>query len=743
VLVLEDLHWADSALLEFFDYLVDWSSEVAMLVVCTARPELYERHPGWGGGKRNSNTISLSPLSDEETARLLSGLLARAVLPAGTQSQLLARSGGNPLYAEEFVRMLTDRGILTSQGELTNGQIPVPESVQALIAARLDTLPADRKALLYDAAVVGKVFWPGAIASIGGIEKSAAERGLRDLVRKELVRPGRSSSVQGEEEFSFWHLLVRDVAYGQIPRATRAEKHRAAAEWIEEIAGQRIADQAELVAEHYRHALELARTAHADDASEELQLKAARFLALAGERALDLDLAKAERHFQAALELVPAGTHEHARLLEGLASASPRVDEQNVALRREAVLEFRALNDDRATARAMAHLGRVLWRAGRTRESDEVLEEALALAERQPGSAELADVYTALAGTAMTAGRAQDSLAWAEKGLPIVESLNLASQKARFLQFVGASRCMLGDPGGLDDLQDALALGIESGTASDTALAYVNLAGFELDAKGPRAALPIYQDGGDFAARRGLSGHAEWAWGESTWALFELGEWDEVIRRGDRVADDESQLGILVRTQRARVLVERGTTDAEAAELSTLLRHAREIGDSQILVPALVVAATAEASSGRGEAAVELLDELQDATCDQLVFRYWYFPEIARICVRAKAREVLASLLEAYGELGMPRFAHLHRTAAAYLEEVDGHFDEAAALWAKAASGWKGFGGVVEEAHALLGRGRCLGASSELDAAKATFERLGARPYVAEADRFLERRAAG
>ena len=126
VLVFEDLHWADDALVAFVEHLVDWSTDVPLLVLCSARPELYERHPGWGGGKRNSNTISLSPLGADETARLLAALLQKAVLPAETQRTLLERAGGNPLYAEEFVRMLSDRGVLTEQGELSAGTSRYP-----------------------------------------------------------------------------------------------------------------------------------------------------------------------------------------------------------------------------------------------------------------------------------------------------------------------------------------------------------------------------------------------------------------------------------------------------------------------------------------------------------------------------------------------------------------------------------------------------------------------------------------
>ena len=169
---------------------------------------------------------------------------------------MLERAGGNPLYAEEFVRLLADRG-LEREGEAL-AESELPESLQALIAARLDTLSPERKSLLQDAAVLGKVFWVGALAEIGGRDRGELELALHELARKELVRPARVSSMEGESEYSFWHVLVRDVAYGQIPRAERARRHRSAAAWIERQAGDRVEDLAEVLAHHYLQALELA-----------------------------------------------------------------------------------------------------------------------------------------------------------------------------------------------------------------------------------------------------------------------------------------------------------------------------------------------------------------------------------------------------------------------------------------------------------------------------------------------------
>ena len=255
VLVLEDLHWADDGLLDFVDDLVEWASAVPLLVVCVARPELLSRRPGWGGGKPNATTLSLSPLTRDDTARLVAALLEQAVLPAELQTALLGRAEGNPLYAEEYVRMLQDRGFLRREDGAWRFEgyddLPLPESVQGIVAARLDALAAEEKALVQDAAVIGKVFWAGAVAAIGGLEQAAVEERLRGLGRKEFVRRERRSSVAGEDQYLFLHVLVRDVAYGQIPRAQRAAKHRAAAEWIASLSADRSEDRAEMLAHHY------------------------------------------------------------------------------------------------------------------------------------------------------------------------------------------------------------------------------------------------------------------------------------------------------------------------------------------------------------------------------------------------------------------------------------------------------------------------------------------------------------
>ena len=293
VLVFEDVQWADDGLLDFLDDLTERVSGVPLLVLCSARPELLERRAGWGGGKRNAATVSLEPLSDDETARLIATLLDRPVLPAETQTALVQRAGGNPLYAEEYVRMLADRG---------ESDLPLPETVQGIVAARLDLLAGQEKALLQHAAVLGKVFWTDALAFLSQLERKELEDRLHTLERKDFVSRERRSAVAGEAQYAFRHVLVRDVAYGQMPRAARAHGHRLAAEWIESLPPDRSEDRSEMLAHHYLTALEYRRTAGLD--AGELAARAAAALREAGDRAFTLNaFAAAVRYYGSALEL--------------------------------------------------------------------------------------------------------------------------------------------------------------------------------------------------------------------------------------------------------------------------------------------------------------------------------------------------------------------------------------------------------------------------------------------------------
>ena len=259
VLVLEDIHWADDGLLDFIEHAADWAQGPVMLLTL-ARPELLERRPTWGGGKRNAASIYLEPLTPDEDGAMVDDLLPGAISDE-LRKLIVDRAEGNPLYTEEIVRMLIDRGVIratdSSRWEVaaTVADVDVPRSIQGLIAARLDGLPDDEKALLQDAAVVGRTFWLGSLATLAHVDPGVIRESLGRLRVKELIVPHEPSSFRDEPEFSFHHSLLRDGAYDSLPKSLRAEKHEAVADWAAERAGDRAEEIAELIATHRLEAL--------------------------------------------------------------------------------------------------------------------------------------------------------------------------------------------------------------------------------------------------------------------------------------------------------------------------------------------------------------------------------------------------------------------------------------------------------------------------------------------------------
>ena len=739
VLVFEDLHWGDEALLSFLEHVADWSEGVPLLLLCTARPELYEQHPGFGQNARNTQRINLSPLTDEETARLVSSLLERAVLPAETQQALLERAGGNPLYAEEFVRLLTDRGAPADVEE-------VPDSVQALIAARLDTVSSDRKSLLQDAAVLGKVFWAGALAEMGGRELDEVEQALHELSRKELVRLARTSSMEGEREYGFWHVLVRDVCYGQIPRAARASRHEAAAAWIEGKVGERAEDLADVLAHHYQAALELNRAAGIGEQAEELEAQALHYLALAGERTLSLDVDQAERQLALALELAPAGHLERASLLENWAQAvhqQGRLQEARQALE-EALALHRGRSDPVAAGRVLTRLSLVLFRLG-DRQSDGMVAEAVELLETQPAGPELVVAHTYLAGNRGLSSHDREAVVAAERALALAAELNLP-EPAFALHWRGLARLNLGEADGLDDVRRALHLALEQGLGRETAVIHYNLAGVVLSYEGPQASLDALTETLAFCERRGTAEFALNTRAASLYTLAELGQTQEALDGIGPLADRIQAAGDMAftgwRGSQLRLLAECGASD-HAPDPDELVAAAREIGLRSVIGPALADAAQvllAQRQPEQAKALLRELDELDPTRADLIATSQ--LPSLLRV-VLALDDVPLAQRFAAGIKPVAPLFEHVLATSRAQLAEAAGEHADAAGLYADAATRWQEFGNVPERAYALLGQGRCLRRLGEPEAegplreARELFESMGYTPALAETEALL------
>ena len=758
VLVIEDLHWADPSMLAFVEHLSDWTSGVSLFVLCTARPELYEREPSWGGGKRNHTAVSLSPLSSEETAQLIAVLLDQTVLPAETQRALLDRAGGNPLYAEEFIRMLVDRGVLVRRGaswDLTAGEgdIPVPENVHALIAARLDTLPAERKALLQDAAVIGKVFWAGALAEMGALDPDAVRADLHELARKELLRPARRSSIEGETEYAFSHLLIRDVAYGQIPRTQRAAGHRSAAAWIEAMAGERVADNAEVLAYHHEQAIELARAAGED--TRELEALAVRFLLMASERAIRLDVEKAFELNRRALELTRPGEPERLQVLmsSSRAAISSWAAQDPEATAEQALEEARAQGNRLAEGEVLSTLSQAAWVLGDTTRQVELLRSAVEILEELPPGRELGRALSRSVASAGLAGLSARALELAESALPVVREYGAEHDLAVVLQFRGQARTDLGEPiEGIADLREGLRIALESSPAGFVCAAYVNLADIVWFDEGPARAEELFAAAIEFGERRGAAGTANWARMETMWTRFDLGRWDEVLELGDLVLEIErdrsGQAAFLAVIFQSLVRVARGALDLTSIIEDEIVPRAREIGDGQVVVPALRLAAMNRLLHADASAGVAFVRELSESMRERPGFHAGLLEDSARVCLAGGAAQLLRELTErAQPHLWRDRNCVL--SARAVLGELEGEPGTALDLHVEAADGWAAFPHVFEHGHALLGAGRCLltlgrgpEARARLLQARDLFASLGAAPSIAETDELLARATA-
>ncbi len=738
VLVFEDLHWADHALLSFLEHLADWSQDVPLLLLCTARPELQEQYPTWAAGLRNATTINLAPLTDDETAGLIASLLGRAMLPAETQQALLERAGGNPLYAEEFVRLVADRE------QETVGE--VPESVQALISARLDTLSADRKGLLQDASVVGKVFWAGALVEMAGRDPNAVELALHELARKELVRPARTSSMKAEAEYGFWHVLVRDVSYAQIPRAARAARHRAAAAWLEQKAGERAEDLADVLAHHYLTALELARAAGQAAEIAELEAAARRYLALAGERALGLDdVESAEATLAKALDLVPPGHPERAGVLElwgRAAQQQGRLQEARAALE-EAIALYKDQEEPIAAARGLSTLVNVLWALGDPRRK-EAIAESLTLLEAEAPGPELVAAYAQLAGVHVVSSAFPESIAAADRAVELASTLGLP-EPARALCFGGSARGYIGDRRGLDDVRRALALSLEQGQGVDVPMIYSNLGNLIWFYDGPRAASEQFEEAVAFCERRGLVRSRLFSTVRNLAALAALGHPEHGLAKADALARQAEATGFIpllveARSLELRLLAQRGEGANGTAAVRQLATRARETGVPDIIATGFAAAAALLFAAQQADEAKALLRELTDGPALQGV------PEIAAQVVRlalALSETDLGVRITTALEPHTPLQEHSLVACRAQLAEQAGKLGEAAALYAEAAERWREFGDVPETAYALLGQGRCLAALGNPDAeaplreARGLFASMGYKPAHAETEALL------
>jgi class 3 adenylate cyclase/tetratricopeptide (TPR) repeat protein len=585
VLVLEDMQWADAALLEFLEYLLDWSRNHPIFVLALARPELAERHAGWAVGLRSATALALEPLADEAMEALLDGFVPG--LPVDVRSRVLARAEGVPLYAVETVRMLLDRGYLQQEGD---GYRPareidvleVPETLHALIAARLDGLAADERRLLQDASVLGKSFTRVALAAVSDLPEEVLDPLLVSVVRKEILSLQADPRSPERGQYTFLQDLLRQVAYDTLPRKERKTRHLAAATHLEQERLDQGQDVAEIVASHYLTALELDPDA-AD--ARDVSARARETLVAAGDRAESVAANEnAQRYFEQALELVTSPV-ERAELDERagrVAARSLRTREARAHLE-QAIADFEEIGLTHPAARVRARLGLLTW----TQETDIEraigdLEHAFEVLAGEEHDADLAMLAVTLGRPLFFVGRLDDAMARTELALEIAESLQLPDVLSHGLNTKGL---ILAARGRHEEAELLLRHSLEVALArelSEAALrAYLNLTAIVSQRDRIREALELSLSGVELARKVGDRGleHGLRGWARSN--MLALGEWDEVLAEEAELDVEDKRTLAFHRFLLTGLFLRRGNREEAQRRLDAIRSHidVRELQD--------------------------------------------------------------------------------------------------------------------------------------------------------------------
>ncbi len=560
VLLFEDLQWADTALVEFVEYLLEWSRSFPIFVITLARPELADRHPSWGASTRSFTSIFLERLSDDAVDALLQGLVPG--LSDEARSQIRGRADGIPLYAVETVRMLLDRGLLERHGDEyrpvgTIEALDVPESLQALIAARLDGLEPDERRLLGDASVLGKTFSTRGLAALSGLPEETVQPLLASLVRKEVLALESDPRSPERGNYGFLQALVQRVAYETLSRHDRKSKHLAAAAYLAGQAGIDPDEIAEVIAAHH---LDAYRADEDADDAPETKARALDWLRRAGERAAGLAATDdAQRAFEAAAELAD-DPRVRARLLERageLAFAGNQLDAAEERLR-EAQALHEAVGATHEAARAASALGLTIWLRGRIEEAIALMERAfdvLASDEPDPDTARLA---AELGRLHHFAGDRETALARIDSALEVAEALRIPRLLAGALNT--KSLILHRRPHESQALlNEALRIAVENDLAAEALRAYNNSIVFLHMADRPEQVRAVVEDALALARRRG---DRFWEMRLTTslaWVCRDEGDWDEVLALTESLPQESVDVAVLAsRCAAASIELHRG-----------------------------------------------------------------------------------------------------------------------------------------------------------------------------------------
>jgi class 3 adenylate cyclase/tetratricopeptide (TPR) repeat protein len=749
ILIFEDLQWADEGLLDFLEYLLDWARGHPLFVLALARPEFAEKRPSWGAGKRSFSSLYLEPLSREAMHDLLRGLVPG--LPDDLRERILGRAEGVPLYAVETVRMLLDRGVLTRDGDVYRAtdavdDLDVPETLHALVAARLDALSPEERRLVECAAVLGKTFTKPGLAMVTGSAEGDLDPLLASLLGKEILSVQADPRSPERGQYSFLQDIVKRIAYETISRRERKAKHLAAAEFLASAWSAEEDEIAEVLAAHYLDAYHAAP----DEADAgELRSKAFETLVRAGERAASLGAdAEAQRAFERAADLAEDVLAE-AELLERagvMASIGARADDAAEHFEK-AIDLFHASDASHPAARVSARLAEITWERGRIEEGLENMDRAFAVLSGEEPDADLAALAAQIGRFMFFAGEHDVGLERLDVALAVAEALSLPETLA---QALNTKALVLFSRGrrteGLALLRNALEVALEHGKPSAALRAYYNLADTQVQADRLEESAELAREGLELSRRVG-NRYWEWSFLGFAYPLFARGDWDQVIAREDDLpVQDWTRVRIAFATLLTAIVptrIHRGELD-DARRFAGLFSELEASADLQEQAQVHFAEATLQLADGLyAEALQNALASFETRTSNGISFEavkeaFVVAVEAALALDDVEQAEHLLGVVEALPPGHMPQFLHAHALRfgarlAARREEPD----RAERNYRTAVGLFRELGLTFYLAVTLLEQGEWLAAHHRPDEAVAhlaeardIFERLQAVPWL-------------
>jgi tetratricopeptide (TPR) repeat protein len=753
ILVFEDLQWADAGLLDFLEYLLDWSRGHPLFVLALARPEFAEKRPSWGAGKRSFTSLYLEPLSAAAMNDLLEGLVPG--LPDDLRQRILGRAEGVPLYAVETVRMLLDRGLLTREGDAykTTGAVEnleVPETLHALVAARLDSLAPDERRVVECGAVLGKTFTKHGLAAVTGDAEEELEPLLTSLLGKEILGVQADPRSPERGQYAFLQDIVKRIAYETISRRERKAKHIAAAKFL---ASGWSADEDEIVEVVAAHYLDAYDAAPEDADAPELRAEAREMLVRAAECAASLGAtAEAQGAFERAAELTEdvgakAELHERAGTMAAI-GARQDAAEANFKL---AIELLESVGASHPAARVSARLAEISWDRGRIEEGLERMDQALAVLSQEKPDADLAALAAQIARFMFFAGQGDVALERVDRALEIAELLWLPETLAEGLNTKGILLISRGRRiEGAALLRNALEVALEHDKPSAALRAYYNVADttIQMDRIGDSAALA--RDGLALARRVG-NRYWEWAFLGFAYPLFARGEWDEVVAREGLLPEEDWTRARLafstLMTSLVPVRIHRGELE-EARWATRLFEEFERSADLQEQAQVRFAEAALLLADGDSNGALrnaEAAFELRRAhgiTFEAVKEAFVVAVEAAFALGDVGRAQELLAIVDGLARGETPHFLEAHTARfKARLAARDADPEEADRLFKRSAGLFRELAFPFYLAVTLLEQGEWLGTQDRRDEAgpllaeaRSVFERLGAKPWLDRLD---------